>query len=232
MSYFPTKITKFSESLDAGTVSHLIRLLGGAMIESMPVNAVGDSIQVMTAHGVAADYLPTPIASSSGQVEEFASEDSFRYLAWRIVVGEGCFGWKVRLSKGPFPSLTFEWDLLATEGPPPSERQIADSIQPLIRSRHCDVLETPSGYFGYPEFVFLRHVLQREQQLFRSEQRDALTSTLRLKEYLDAASLKGVVSATPVQVLASGVDKWACATAEELGTDLAHAGMWLAGKAN
>jgi hypothetical protein len=227
MSYIPITIIKYSNASDPVTVGSLVRLLGNAVLESLPATVVSDTVQIMTKDGAAPGFIPIPITTSSGRIEALISDASFRYLAWRLDLSEGSVGWKIRLSMGAFPSVTFGFDLLAAEGQHPSEKEIAKHSQTLIDSRFGDVLETPNGYYGYQERIFLRYILQREQQLFRGEQRSALVNTQRLKAFSDTASLRGVASEVPVHVLASKVDKWACATAERLGTDLVHAGTWL-----
>ena len=131
------------------------------------------------------------------------------------------------ISKEPFPSVTFEYDLLLAEGRHPSEKEFATHNQALVNAGDGDVLETRKGYYGYPEFVFLRYILQGNQQLFARKEGHSETAKSQMKPYLSIASDKGVASGNAVNVVGWGVKRWMSNTAQQLGTDLLHADTWL-----
>ncbi len=214
MSYFPVKVTKFFDSFDSEIATCVVRSLGQAILESLPGPVLAERIQIMTAHGMVEDVSLMSIAAVSGRIETFISDPSFRYLAWWLDLGEGSVGWKIRLSPRTIPSVTFECDLLAAEGKHPSENEIANYCESLIVVRHGDVLETSKGYYGYPEFVFLRYNLQRDESFF--ETYTCAVNTPKLKAYISTASSKGINWEVPIRVSALNVERWARNTAQKL----------------
>lgn len=219
MSYFPTSIIKYYDSFHEEALGNEICRLGKALVDSLPVSIVGDSFQVRSTDGLTTNVtILSPAASPP-------SFEPFRYLRWRLMSSKGAFGFRVFISTGSFPSLTFECDFMAGEGKYPSERSIGDSGKVLVNSNIFDVVETPTGYYGFPQAIFLRYLLRCA---FPAGQVKNTCGGLTILQYLQMAESGGIVSRHPIQLRPDQFDAWSKGVAARLNVDIREAQQWLA----